>query len=229
MIVKKINESTYSFKIIDNKFIDNKFIDKNNEIANNKIMYKSILNIIPSAQLDSFTNSLFISCEKIISLKKYLFSLSNKRLTYETCIKLIDDISKQLTYLYKYDYGCYGFDVNDILKIDNYFIIGSSKYLCPITDDMFYFYYPIEMPYFSSPELIQLTVLPFEIDYKCSFYSLGVLVVYSLLNVYLLVGNEIMTTNDINKVLLPLKNTKIYWFIIRCLDENVNKRTLLLI
>jgi hypothetical protein len=85
------------------------------------------------------------------------------------------------------------------------------------------------MPYFSSPELFKLTNLPAEVNYKCVYYSLGVLVVLCLLNVYLLVGNEIKTAKEIDVILTPIKGTKIYWFIKRCIHEDIFKRTLLFI
>ena len=84
-------------------------------------------------------------------------------------------------------------------------------------------------PYFSNPEIIKLTTLPAEINYKCCYYSLGVLVVFCLLNNYLLVGNEIKSVEEIENIIKPLLNTKIYWFIKRCLYENIDKRQLLLI
>jgi len=45
----------------------------------------------------------------------------------------------------------------------------------------------------------------------------------------LLVGNEIKTSDEIENVLASYKNTKIYWFIKRCLNEKIDKRKLLLI
>ena len=45
----------------------------------------------------------------------------------------------------------------------------------------------------------------------------------------LLVGNEIKSREGIIKVLEPLKGRKLYWFILRCLEDEPNKRHLLLI
>ena len=88
---------------------------------------------------------------------------------------------------------------------------------------------PFEHPYFSNPELLDLNVLPYEISKKCCYYSLGALIVFSLLNKYLLVGNELKTSQEIDKILEPLNNTKIYWFLKRCLDNDINNRKLLLV
>jgi hypothetical protein len=207
-ILTKLNTSTFSLKIHGDGY---------------KYIYKSILKIIKSSNFDYDTNSILISCEKVTLLKScYLLS-------HNDCIQLINDISKQIVFLHTMDYGFYGFDLNDILMIDNHFVICSTHYFVPLTDDLIYFHHPIKRPYFSSPEIIELTTLPSEIHYKCVFYSLGVLVVFCLLNNYLLVGNEIKSEEEIDIIISPLKNAKIYWFIKRCLYDDITKRMLLLI
>ena len=81
------------------------------------------------------------------------------------------------------------------------------------------FYSPIKLPYFYNPELLELTTLPASIHYKSSYYSLGALLIFCLLNTYLLVGNDPMNDKDIERVLTPYKGTKIYWFVKRCLQD----------
>lgn len=83
------------------------------------------------------------------------------------------------------------------------------------------------MPYFSNPELFNIKSLPCEVNYKSCYYSLGSLVVYCLINSYLLVGNEIKSDAEIEKSLSPIKNTKMYWFLKRCLNSLSHKRILL--
>ena len=40
---------------------------------------------------------------------------------------------------------------------------------------------------------------------------------------------SVKSVEDIDSILLPLNNTKIYWFIKRCLDDDIHNRNLLLI
>jgi hypothetical protein len=127
------------------------------------------------------------------------------------------------------NYGFYGFSINDILVVDGLFLFCNTQYLVPLQNENFIFIEPISTPYFSSPEIFKLRTLPSEINYKCCYYSLGLLVVFCLLNNYLLVGNELKTTEEIENILNPLFNTKIYWFIKRCIVPDINKRILLLI
>jgi len=189
------------------------------------VLYQSIKKVMKSIHYDEEKSVIFFSAENVLSFKEYLL----EHRTYKKCIKMIDDLTKQMINLKKMGYGFYGFDINDILTIDNTFIFCSTENLLPVIEDNIIFYFPIKTPYFSSPEIMKLTNLPSEINYKCSFYSLGVLVVFYLLNNYLLVGNEIKSVEEIENILLPLNNTKIYWFIKRCLEENIDKRVLLLI
>lgn len=209
-----INEFTYSLKI-------------NGEYHTH--LYNTINKIIKSSHFDHETNTIFFTGEKIIPFKKYILDQKYKQLSYVQCIKLIDDLSKQIFYLNKLGYGFYGFDISDILTIDNNFIFCSTQYLLPLDNNSIIFISPIKHPYFSNPELFELTSLPSEISYKCCYYSLGLLVIFSLLNSYLLVGNELQTSEEIDKIIEPLYNTKIYWFLKRCLDDDINNRKLLLV
>jgi hypothetical protein len=207
-VIETVNEFTYSLKINGDYAM----------IINN--MIKMYLN---SSHYDEELETIFFSAESILTFKEYILSRPSNY------IKMIDDLTKQINYLHKIDYGFYGFDVNDVLIIDNNFIFCSAEYLLPLDQDAIIFDSPIKMPYFSSPELFKLTNLPAEVNYKCIYYSLGVLVVLCVLNKYLLVGNEIKTAEEIDVILTPIKGTKIYWFIKRCIHEDILKRTLLFI
>ena len=204
-ILKPINECTYNLKI-------------NGEY--NIYLYKLIKKFIKTSNFDYETSSIYFCAENITPLKDLI---KNNSLSHNKCIKLIYDLTNQILYLKKLGYSFYGFDINDILVIDNIFMCCSTQYVLPLVNELIVFNSPIKQSYFSNPELDNLTTLPSEISYKCCYYSLGTLVVYCLLNAYI---NKI---EEIEKVIEPLYNTKIYWFIKRCLDPDINKRELLLI
>ena len=210
----QINDFTYSLQI-------------NGDFANQ--LYNTIQKLLQTSHFDRETNTIIVSAENVIPFKTYILNQKHTRLSHSQCIKLIDDLSKQILYLHKLGLCFYGFDISDILTIDNTFVFCSTQYLLPLDNDSIVFTSPINRPYFSNPELFKLTSLPSEISFKSCYYSLGLLVVFSLLNTYLLVGNEFKTPQEIDFILDPLNNTKIYWFIKRCLDNDVNKRKLLLV
>jgi hypothetical protein len=207
-ILTRINEYTYSLKI-------------NGEY--NIYLYKVIKKLIKTTVFDDETNSIYFCAENVIQFKDYLLEQKNNSLSHKKCIKLIYDLTSQMLYLKKLGYSFYGVDMNDILIVDDIFIFCSTRYVLPLVNDLIIFYSPINNPYFSDPELSKLTSLPTEISYKCSYYSLGSLVIYCLLNAY------INPSDDFEKIVEPLYNTKIYWFIKRCVDSDINKRELLLI
>ena len=198
-ILKQINECTYNLKI-------------NGEY--NIYLYKVIKKFIKTSNFDYETSSIYFCAENITPLKDLI---KNNSLSHNKCIKLIYDLTNQILYLKKLGYSFYGFDLNDILVVDELFMCCSAQYVVPLVNELIIFYSPIKQAYFSNPELYNLTTLPSEISYKCCYYSLGSLVIYCLLK------------EKTEKVIESLYNTKIYWFIKRCLDSDINKRELLLI
>jgi len=212
--ITPINDFTYSLKIHGH---------------NSLPLYKTIKKMLKTAYYDSETESIFFSAENVKKFKTLLLENNGHKMELQQCIKMIDDMTRQINYLHNINYGFYGFSINDILVVDGLFLFCNTQYLFPLHEDMFIFIEPINNPFFSNPEVIELTTLPMEINYKCSYYSLGLLVVLCLLNNYLLVGNELKTAEEIENILTPLFNTKIYWFIKRCMVPDINKRILLLI
>ena len=201
--ISQINEFTYSLKI---------------KGEYTSPLYNAIQTLIKTSHYDHETNTMLFSAEKVTSFKH--------KLSHIECIRLIDALSQQIFYLHELGFGFYGFDINDILTIDGISIFCNATHLLPLHSNHFIITSPINQPYFSSPELVELTSLPFEINYKCAYYSLGLLVVFSLLTINLL---ELKTPQEVEKILQPLYNTKMYWFLTRCLDEDINNRKLLLI
>jgi len=93
--------------------------------------------------------------------------------------------------------------------------------------------------FFFSPELKMASKLPLVVHYKTAYFSLGCLLLYVLLSYddafyqeYLLLGFDSEFIVNIFKKYLanhPIKDTKLYWFIERCLVEEPEKRVLLFI
>lgn len=91
--------------------------------------------------------------------------------------------------------------------------------------------------FFFSPEMKRATKLPFILHYKTAYFSLGCLLLYVLLSYddafyqeYLLSDSENM--EQLFKKYLanhPIKDTKLYWLIKRCLVEEPEKRVILFV
>jgi hypothetical protein len=214
-IVQKLKTNSYTLSIQNGSTYD---------------IYKSILetNILSNIFFDDTNNveTIIFTAEKVNSLSVIL---KEGKLTNHQIIKMIYDLSKQIAYLEINLISFYGYNLDDILVInDNTFFIASTKYLAKISakDCNIYFYKPIDKPYFYSPELNELTKLPAKIDYRASYYSLGALILFCSTNIYILSES---IEEDFLDSLESINYTKPYWFLKRCFNEDCKKRILLFI
>jgi serine/threonine protein kinase len=217
-------------KVLDNKYILKATATSMFAAAKVKAFYSMFLKILSASFYQKETESVVFLAESVHSLKEYL--LNRKSLSYQDCIKLIEDLSKQISYLKYLQHGIIGIDMNDILVIDDHtFVFIGEGNLYPLNEEgNINIYSPISKPYFMSPEVLELTKIPAEISYKVSYYSLGVLVVYFLLHRYWFAGNKVPgTAEEEDEILKPIQGTKMYWFLKRCLNKDMSKRELLFI
>lgn len=196
-------------------------------------LYSSIIKsrLLTSAFHDPRKNSIFFTAETVQTLSEYLKTRTNTKMSERECAKLIYNLTTQIQYLEEHEYILYGYNLNDILVINEQtFFIASANYILPLEIDTksIVFYSPIIRPVFPSPELLELTNLPSSIHYKSGYYSLGVLVTFCILS-----KNVIQTTvssdKEIEAILRPIKYSKVYWFIRRCLNKRYEQRVLLFI
>jgi len=196
-------------------------------------LYSSIIksHILTSAFHDPRKNSIFFTAASVQTLSEYLKTRTNNKMSERECAKLIYNISSQIQYLEENEYVLYGYNLNDILVINEQtFIVANPQYILPLESETksILFCSPIIKPVFSSFELLELTNLPSSIHYKSSYYSLGVLVAFCILNKNL-IHNGLTTDKELEKNLNPIKYSKVYWFIKRCLNKKYEQRVLLFI
>jgi serine/threonine protein kinase len=87
--------------------------------------------------------------------------------------------------------------------------------------------------FFVSPELLKITDLPSHVHYKTAYFSMGCLIIYALLNnadFY----TDYLQHHQSDKIIAalhshPINETKLYWLLSRCLLEDPERRTILLI
>ena len=80
-----------------------------------------------------------------------------------------------------------------------------------------------------SPEMFFIKEFPSKIHYKTSYYSLACLIIY-----YLQPNNQQnditqYKIEDIESNIIPIKGTRIYFLLIRCLTKNIENRCILYI
>lgn len=195
-------------------------------------LYESITktNILSNAFFndeDDYTNtneSIIFTAETVKPLSTFL---KKGKLTNKQAIKMIYDLSKQIAYLEENLLAFYGYDLDDIIVInEDTFFIANTKCITKIDakEKCIFFNNPINIPYFSNPELNKLTKLPAKLDYRSGYYSLGALILFCSTNIYIF--SEL---KEIDAILSPIYYTKLYWFLKRCFYEKSEERIMLFI
>lgn len=171
----------------------------------------------------SFTKVSFYA-KKVFSLRE-LLSQRREKLQYFEGVKLAQCIGQQLFYLEKYAHTFSWFNLDDILVIDeSSFICIALEQLMPV--DAFgriWFTTPFTNKYpHIAPEIQRLMTLPSYATYKAAYYSLGSLITFCL------------AVDDEKSTKMPLRlefiaDTKLYWFILRCIDSEPSARLLLFV
>jgi hypothetical protein len=147
--------------------------------------------------------------------------------TYISILKLIKSLSRQLIVLTNYNYSFSQYDLDNIIVINNNeYLYISKQHFVPynsITNNI-----TISLPFkktiLSSPELRELETLPSEITMKTIYYSLAALILHYLFNVSV---SDTSVDDNIMDILMPIKETKLYWFILRGVKKDPKERYLL--
>ena len=154
--------------------------------------------------------------------------------------KMIKNLSVQLNYLITIEmHTILGYDPSSIIVINDeiFAYLGSELVAdigCSEGEELAMISCPFSPTnFFASPELIKIKEIPSFIHYKTAYFSLGLLIIYVLLgddSFYF----DFIEHNDIKTVLNllnnhPIKDTRIYWLISRCLVEEPINRSIILI
>lgn len=200
---------------------------KTNKYRNELYKFFIESNILSLAFVDLETNELYFHANTVCSLD-VLLKKQNFKLTEKQVLCIIQSFIYQIEWFEKNNLTFLGWNLSDIIVIDEfYFFIATNSFIQPIRSNKIELLIPYEKPYFSSPEIINVNKLPCYIHYKSCYYSLGLFIVFGLFNQFLLKGNDIPSQEDIKNILKPFQFSKIYWFLIRCLHDDPEKRILL--
>ena len=202
----------------NNCYINNNFTFLLNSLTKTKI--------IQNVTIIDNNKSLMIKASSIKTLEQI-----KKKISHKIINKMIYYLSKQLSYLINYENKCfYTYDPKNVIIIDNkIFAYLSQDHLVDFKNNNLYIYSPISKDnYYLSPELSKCTKLPVIINYKTIFYSLGLLLLESLLDKKVEETREETLEEKMSKI-ESLKETKIYYFLERALNAIPDERFLLYI
>jgi hypothetical protein len=146
----------------------------------------------------------------------------------------------QLSFMYKqYSTTIIGFNTENIMIIDDTIFLSLDISLLREIDEennVTIFYPFSSSDFFFSPELKRANTLPLTLHYKTAYFSLGCLLLYVLLSYDDAFYQEYLEFDaDFGGIFAkylanhPIKDTKLYWLIDRCLVEEPEKRVILFI
>ena len=179
----------------------------------------------------------------LLTFKAYSVQMLRGRMREKLKIKMVANmlstLAEQLKYLIvEHSYTFLGYNTENIMVVDDnkYFFLDID--LMSEIDDQnnVTFFYPFKkMDFFVSPELKKVSKLPCTIYYKTTYFSLGCLLLNALLSWDNSFYNEYLIEKNMDEIINkylhshPIKETKFYWLICRCLVEEPEKRSILLI
>jgi hypothetical protein len=219
-----------------------KLIKRNEPLLNSLIRTHIILG---ASIIDNY-QTLHFRISKLLSFQEYQESLyiknGTKKFPYEIACYMSYFLVKQLNYLISYEEKCF-YELNPqyiIVLDDTKFIYLSSSHLSDMIQRNIIITRPFTLKNnkfnidFISPEFAKIKQLPSEVHFKTIFYSLAYILIFSLTNDYeilndMLTFDPVITNEIIENALKPIKDTKLYWLIKRCLERDPEKRILMLI
>lgn len=149
---------------------------------------------------------------------------------------ILNNLAIQLKYLIlEHNNSFVGYNPENIIVIDNIkFAYISTEHLSPIEENKVLMSFPFSLQdFFLSPEQTKINELPSYIHYKTAYYSLACLIIDNLKTNDNFIEDEKGESfhDKITKQLdvLPMKGTKLYYLLKRCLEEDPKERSILFI
>ena len=172
--------------------------------------------------------SLNLKANSVKTFNQYIEE-NNYRLEYDIVLKILQELSKIILYLERKQKTIIQFSLDDLIVLDkDEFLFVNNENIFDFTSvksKQVNISIPLEMNKFSSPELKQITEIPFTLDYRAGYFSLASFLCYCLFAETLIDKEE----SEIEKLLEPIYDTKLYRFISRCGEKNINNRICLFI
>ena len=174
-------------------------------------------------------------------------------ISYKEALLLIHSLSAQLNSLRKRKITFYTFDLDSVFVINgNTFLILNPDLVMPINNSgLLTFVSPINKNNaFHCPEIANYNALPFNCHCNSVYYSFAALIIYCLFDTHLPCdkrsdsnkhgdsnkrsdSNSKHNENELREerelILSKLHGTKLYWFLLRCLEDISTNRQLLFI
>jgi hypothetical protein len=162
-----------------------------------------LLKLIYSIQHLPFCN-IIINNHSEIQIYSSSVTSSIQKLDYENTLQLIYCLYQQQKLLEEIGYSFFNFNLEDIIRVDDYFFCVNEKNICKLNKNNLIIKYPFDRT-FSSPELIQHNSLPIIVTYSSFIYTFGLFIYYCFFG--------IQKDNSYEQNMNTIKYTDLYWFL----------------
>lgn len=223
--------TTNDFKILQNERNPTIFsivFFKYSKVLINSIIKTKIL--LGTTIYDNFTSFSF-KATSVKTFKQYQEYLKTKNgntyIPYNEILQMVYHLTNQLKYIIEYENMSFiGYNPENIIVFDNNkFAYISSEHLLHLDGNFITVTYPfVNTDFFMSPEVLSIKELPHNVYFKSSYYSLGCLIIHSLIS-------DTEFENDIDQIInnLSIKGTKLFALLKRCLLKDPLKRSIVFI
>lgn len=197
--------------------------------VNNTNLYKSFFNYILEKIGGEKTNDKLVFKAKSIETLGELLKTKQKQLSYYHSNLLFLNIGKQLQLLQKDGYGILNLHIEDIVIINgdaerfrSFMLFLNLEDCKSLTNGFYEITTPFDKKFkYNSPELRSITTIPSPIVYFNSIiYSLSMLITDCMEPM----ERKIYEYKDLEAHLEFILETKLFWALLRCLNDQPNER-----
>ena len=226
VFIKKLEQNKYLIQIPYNK--------QTKQGQKRKIFWTNFpwhnLKIIKMSSTKDELRDVIVQSESVMTLSEFL-TRKKHNIGYPLAMRLFTDVGNQLKTLEQFNIFIAPLSFEDIVIIGNhFFIMEDTKNIAVFSNKITLQMTQTKMVHewkknkFVGPEILKLKSLPADVSIKSSYYNIASLVIFVLFKKYVDHNKD-----TLEEILQNIKNTKLYWALIRCLEENVNDRFFLII
>lgn len=160
-------------------------------------------------------------------------------ISYDQAVFMADSLCQEVILFAGHGLGFYSFLLDNVYVVDNHkFIYLGIEHLVEVREKIVHFSVPFreksailqggggDTNLFICPEIKNINQLPFRIVYSATYYHLASLIIYCMFHKNICFSDDGGDYSGV-QTLSAIYNTKLYWFLIRCLHNEPSKRILL--
>lgn len=198
--------------------------------------------VLPGATIMNNYKTVMFNSFSLKTFEKYKLERKNYLGTMDAMF-IVASLSSQIKYLIKKENKIFlGFNPKNIFVLNDNTFIYLNNDLKEIKNNKILISSPFyQTDFLLSPELLKIKTIPSYVHYKTCYFSFGLLILYILSNDvntfytsvvymnYLQKETSIQSVIYIKNILYSKGDTKLKWFLSRCLVEDPSKRVILFI